>query len=130
MLKMNSMNKLVEEIKSKFEILNSSFPDSSQIILAVNNNEVHSILSYLKTLEFRQLSMISCVDWIKENKFELVYILMNWKTGVHILLSTKLDRENPVFRTITNIYPGAQYYARDIHEFFGVEFEGLSLIHI
>ena len=37
---------------------------------------------------------------------------------------TNVDRDKPVFTTITNIYPGAQYYERDVHEFFGVEFEG------
>jgi len=68
--------------------------------------------------------MLTCVDWIEENEFQLVYLLMNWELGVRLQVRTRIDRDNPVFTTVTNIYPGAKYYERDVHEFFGVEFEG------
>ncbi|MBN2258911.1 MAG: NADH-quinone oxidoreductase subunit C [Clostridiales bacterium] len=121
---MNSMNSIVDDLKGKFDIINVVFPDDMQMAVDVDKNDVHTVLSYLKTIGYKQLSLMSGVDWIKENEFEVVFIVFNWDNGIHILLRTRLDRENPVFRTITGIYPGAQYYERDIHEFFGIEFEG------
>ncbi|OPL07871.1 MAG: NADH dehydrogenase [delta proteobacterium ML8_F1] len=121
---MNSTNKLVEEIRQRFEIIDVIHPDDQQVILDIDKMHLHTLLSHLKADGFRQLSLLSAVDWIKDNIFELVYIVFNWDTGVHVLARVKLPRDNPRFRTITPIYPGAQYYERDVHEFFGIEFEG------
>ncbi|MCJ7718033.1 MAG: NADH-quinone oxidoreductase subunit C, partial [Anaerolineales bacterium] len=77
-----------------------------------------------KTIGWKQLTLLTCVDWIEENTFQLVYILFNWENGVTLQVRTKINREKPDFTTITNIFPGAQYYERDVHEFFGVNFEG------
>lgn len=121
---MNSMNKVAEELKIRFNIEDFIYPDDMQMIFDVDKDMTHTVLDYLKGSGFRQLSILTCIDWPKENVFQLVYIIFNWDTGIHVLLRTKLDRDKPEFRTITNIYPGAQYYERDVHEFFGVEFEG------
>ncbi len=124
MLKMNSMNSIYENLKSKFNILGVDYPDDMQMAIDLDEKDIHTVIVYLKSIGYTQLSMLTCVDWIKEGVFQLVYIVFNWDNGIHILVRTKLDRENPKFRTIVEIYPGAQFYERDVHEFFGVEFEG------
>jgi NADH-quinone oxidoreductase subunit C len=121
---MNSMNNLVSDLKLKFEILQVEFPIKNQFALDINSRDTHAVLSHLKAIGFKQLSLLTCVDWIKENVFQLVYIVFNWDTGIRIQVRTKIDRNNPKFLTIRNIYPGVEYYERDVHEFFGVEFEG------
>ncbi len=121
---MNSMNKLVEELKGRFTLLEVLLPDQQQLIVDIDQMHLHALLSHLKATGFRQLSLLTAVDWIEENTFQLVYIVFNWDTGIHVLVRTKLPRDKAVFRTITGIYPGAQYYERDVHEFFGVAFEG------
>ena len=125
---MSSMNKeiknLVKEIKTKFELLGEDYPKDNQAALDFNSRDIHSVLAYVKSQGFMQLSILSCVDWIKDNEFQLVFILFNWNTGIRLQVRTRIDRKNPQFNTITSIYPGAQYYERDVHEFFGVEFIG------
>jgi len=120
----NVVNALVEDIKSKFICQNIEFPMKSQVSIDLETRDVHSALTYLKSTGWRQLSLITCVDWIEEEKFQLVYLTMNWENGIVIQVRTKIDRNNPEFRSITTIYPGAAYYERDVHEFFGVTFEG------
>ncbi len=125
---MSSMNKdiknLVKEIKSKYELLGEDYPKDNQAALDFNSNEIHSVLSFVRSQGFRQLSILTCVDWIKEDKFQLVFIVFNWEMGLRLQIRTKIDRKKPKFNTVTAIYPGAQYYERDVHEFFGVEFVG------
>ncbi len=125
---MSSMNKntekIIEKVKSKFNVLNVDVPKDTQAALDFEARDLHAVLAYVKSEGFRQLSMLSCVDWIDEEKFQLVYLLFNWDEGIRLQIRIKLDRNNPKFTTATNIYPGAKYYERDIHEFFGVEFEG------
>ncbi|KLO24995.1 NADH-quinone oxidoreductase subunit C [Marinitoga sp. 1155] len=121
---MNSMNNIIENIKSKFNPENVEIIKKNQIVIDLKNEELHSVLAYLKSLGWKQLTLLTCIDWIKESKFQLVYILMNWENSITLQVRTKIDRNNPKFRTIVNIYPGAEFYERDVHEFFGVEFEG------
>ncbi|WGS64860.1 NADH-quinone oxidoreductase subunit C [Marinitoga aeolica] len=121
---MNFMNNIIEDIKSRFNPENTEIVKKNQIAIDFKNEEVHSALAYLKSQGWKQLTILTCVDWIKENKFQLVYILMNWDNSITIQVRTKIDRDNPKFRTVINIYPGAEMYERDVHEFFGVEFEG------
>ncbi|MBE0600822.1 MAG: NADH-quinone oxidoreductase subunit C, partial [Firmicutes bacterium] len=125
---MSSMNKHIESItqavKAKFSGVIVTPVRDDQAAVDVIPGELHAALAYLKAEGFRQLSMLSCVDWIGEGQFQLVYLLFDWDQGVRLQLRTRIDRETPRFTTATNIYPGAQYYERDVHEFFGVEFEG------
>ena len=118
------LNIITDEIKSRFECLNIDNPADNQAAFDFNTRDIHSVLAFAKALGFRQLSMLTCVDWIEDHKFQLVYLLFNWQTGIRLQIRTRIDRDNPRFVTITAIFPGAKYYERDVHEFFGVEFEG------
>ena len=83
----------------------------------------------LKQAGWIQLSYLSAIDWIEENEFELVYILMNWEKPVHIQIRTRVDRENPEMNSVLPIFPGAKYYEREAHEFFGIKFPGNPDFH-
>lgn len=111
-------------IKNALEPIELTEPADRQIACVVEPAEVHKALAFLKTNGFTQLSILTCVDWIDDGQLELVYVLLSWEDGIHIQLRTRIDRDKPLFSTVTNIFPGARYYEREVHEFFGVEFEG------
>ncbi len=124
---MNSMNKtetIITSLKERFKINNTEEPVRNQLAVDVDEKAFYPLLSYIKGAGWGQLTLITCIDWINVNKFQLAYTFMNWDNGVTLIVRTYLDRETPHFRTITDIYPGAAYYERDVHEFFGVTFEG------
>lgn len=123
---MNSMNnvELIKDLESRFTVLNADVLRDTQIAVDVENKDVHSVLAYLKGQGWRQLSILTNIDWIEEGKYQLVYIIFNWDNPIWVQVRTKIDRDNAKFPTITPVYPGAKYYERDVHEFFGVEFEG------
>ncbi len=123
---MNSMNnqELINDLQSRYNILNADILRDTQIAIDVENNDVHTILAFLKSQGWKQLSILTNVDWLEEGKYQLVYIIFNWDNPIWVQVRTKIDRDNAVFPTITTVYPGAKYYERDVHEFFGVKFEG------
>nr|HDM59989.1 NADH-quinone oxidoreductase subunit C [Bacillota bacterium] len=43
---------------------------------------------------------------------------------LHIILKTPLPRDEPRFKTVIGLFPNAEPYEREIHEFFGIDFEG------
>ena len=93
----NSMNDMLKKISDTLKPLKMMTPADRQIACIVSPGEVHKALAYLKSSGFTQLSILTCVDWMKENEFELVYVLMNWEDGIHVQLRTRIDREKPVF---------------------------------
>ncbi|MDD3478638.1 MAG: NADH-quinone oxidoreductase subunit C [Candidatus Izemoplasmatales bacterium] len=121
---MNNVNFVQELVHKNFTPVLEKVIDQYQVWFEVQQGDVHHLLSVLKTNGWKQLSYLSAIDWPEENKFELVYIVMNWDKPVHIQIRTKIDRENPVMDSILPIFPGAKYYERECHEFFGVKFPG------
>ncbi len=121
---MNNVEYVKELVEKRFNVLKTEVIDEYQIAFEINQDDVHKILSYLKMEGWIQLSYLSAVDWLKDNEFELVYILMNWEKRVHIQIRARINRENPEMQSIITIYPGAKYYERECHEFFGIKFPG------
>ena len=68
--------------------------------------------------------MISCVDWMGEGELELVYHLWSYEKRIHAMVKTRIARESPRFLSIIPLFQHAQTYEREIHEMFGVHFEG------
>lgn len=73
----------------------------------------------LKNVEDTQLSTITGVDL--GNEIELNYHMACDGT---VTLKTRVSREKPVTKTITDILPGANLYEREVFDLLGVVFEG------
>ncbi|NPV88003.1 NADH-quinone oxidoreductase subunit C [Coprothermobacteraceae bacterium] len=85
--------------------------------------QVEGVLSLLKP-QFRHLMFLTCVDWIEQGEFELVYGLFDWDRGESVLIKTRIPRDNPKFKSLRHIYLPLEVYEREVHEMFGVVFEG------
>jgi len=126
-------NSLQKEVKSAFRDIRVSTPDAHRLVISVKNDSVLSILRFLKDKGYEHLALVSCVDWIEEKEFELVYILSAYmqednkyseKERTNILVKTRISRETPDFFTVIPIFQTAEPYEREIHELYGIHFEG------
>jgi len=122
------MNKLLRgELESAFKKAQVNILEENRLAVTAPRDAVLSILSFLKNKGYDHLALISCVDWIEEKEFELVYILTSYseKDGKeHIILKTRILREKPEFKTAIPIFKNAEPYERELHELFGINFEG------
>ena len=127
MFTMNSMNNIerVKEIVEKVaKVRKFEQIDKFQIAFEIEKNDVHQTLSALKLTGWKQLSYLSAIDWIETSKFELVYVLFNWDEALYIQIRAMIEREAAEMNSIISIFPGAKYYEREAHEFFGIKFPG------
>lgn len=126
------MNKeLINELELTFKDIKISLSGDTRIIIKAIKEQVFTILRFLKDKGYDHLALISCVDWIERSEFELVYIvtpyLINDKEYIEkgdIHLKTTIPREKPEFKTIIPIFANAEPYERELHELFGIKFEG------
>ena len=96
-----------------------------RIRLDVPSKELPALLELLKgRAGFMHLSAISCVDWIDENEFELVYHLWSYTLSTLVSAHIRVDREPGVYLSVYDLYQPAAFYERDIHEMYGLYFEG------
>lgn len=73
---------------------------------------------------FVHLSAISCVDWPEDGQFELVYHLWSYELQLLVSVHTRIARDPGVYVSVYDIYHPAGFFERDIHEMYGVFFEG------
>ncbi|ASJ06938.1 NADH-quinone oxidoreductase subunit C [Thermococcus pacificus] len=85
------------------------------------------IVDFLRTAKahgFELLLQITAVDWPKEGEIELVYQLFSVSHGTHAMVRTRVPRDDARISSVMDIYPVAETYERDAHEFYKVVFEG------
>jgi len=126
MSKLKKENKILEKLNDVFEI-EGVVKREKRVSIKTDKKNVSSILLFLKNQKgYIHLNHISCVDWIEEGQFELVYIVWNPKNKLTVMVHTRIDRENPEMENIDTIWDQANTYEREFREMFGIKFPGLK----
>ncbi len=74
---------------------------------------------------FSFISDVTCVDWYpSEPRFEVVYHLLSIAKKERVRLKVRLDGESPVVDSVTSVWPGANYFEREVFDLFGIRFNG------
>lgn len=120
-----------QKLESTFKDIKIAVIEANRMIVTAEKQSIPAILRFLKEAGFEHLALISAIDYIEDNEFELCYILTCYiqepdslGRDLHIILKVRLPRENPNFQTIIGIYPNAEPYERELYELFGINFEG------
>ena len=122
---MNGEMEILEKVKRAFgDRIETAPKRERQAEIRVPLELLHPLIGYLKAQGFGHLATISCVDWIEGGEFELVYHLWSYERRFHLLVKTRIDRENPTVETIIPIFRIAETYERELHEMFGIDFPG------
>ncbi|KUH33639.1 NADH dehydrogenase [Thermococcus celericrescens] len=115
--------KLVAEVLEKAPYAEGNVRRERRVEFKVPADRIKEFLE-LASEKFEMLIQISVVDWLKEGEFELVYQLWSVSESVHAFVRTRIPRENAKMPTVMDIWPVAETYEREAHEFFGIIFEG------
>jgi len=115
--------KLVSAILEKAPYAEGSVRRRKRVEFKVPAERIREFLE-IASEKFEMLMQISTVDWLKENEFELVYQLWGVSEGVHAFVRTRIPRDDPRVPTVRDIWPVAETYERESHEFFGIIYEG------
>jgi NADH-quinone oxidoreductase subunit C len=102
--------------------------DRDEMTIYVPREMIRQAAALLKdnpACPFNYLSDITCVDWHpSEPRFEVIYHFLSIPHKERVRLKVRLSGENPALDSLTSIWPGANYFEREVFDLFGVRFNG------
>ena len=115
----NVLDTVVDKHSYKLEFKNGLY----QIIL--NQPILIKVINVLKeseNLKFNQFIDLTAVDYPdKKNRFQMVYILLSIEFNLRIIIKFFINEHESV-DSITNFFPAANWYEREVWDLFGIAF--------
>ena len=126
----------LEQLKSHAEVacLNASNAaaiegakfDRSELSIYVERAALRGACAVLKddpALQYDSLADITCVDWTpREPRFDVIYHLFSTVTKKRVRLKVRLSGDDPAVDSLTSMWPGANFFEREVFDLFGVRF--------
>jgi NADH-quinone oxidoreductase subunit C len=120
----------IEAVQSKFPqtiVEKAEFRNEHTLVLALDG--LVAVCTYLKQdLQYDFLETVTAVDWPERvPRFDLVYQLLSLPHQCFLRLKVRVGQRreaHPAVPTVTSVWPGANWYEREIYDLFGITFTG------
>ena len=108
-------------------------PICDMLTLQVAENRLKDVLRYLKTEaapKYQRLDDLTAIDESARRQpqnypdYTMVYHLLSFDSASRLRLKVPLQGQDPVTRSITDIWPSANWYEREVFDLMGIRFEG------
>jgi len=119
------MKELINKLSEAFEVTDVDSPRPALTFVTTPKELAISLVTHLRDYEgFSHFVMMSCVDWIEDGKFQLLYLLHNPETKTDLGVKTFIDRENAEMVSAHHLWKQVWTYQRELKEAFGIDFPG------
>jgi NADH-quinone oxidoreductase subunit C/D len=135
---MSDSSSITAVLKAKFgdtSIVSEQSTADNILTIWVDEKKLKDILKFLKneiSLPYKMLYDLCAIDERKRAKrngqpasdFTVVYHLTSFERNEDIRIKTALNGEYPSITSITDIWPNANWYEREVFDMFGITFTG------
>ncbi|MBN3035564.1 MAG: NADH-quinone oxidoreductase subunit C [Bacteroidales bacterium] len=119
------MEQLLDRIIAGFEAADIEKRKDGQVFFTVPKPKVLPLINHLKMFEgFRNLILMTAVDWIEDNQFQITYLLNNPDTKTDLGIRTFIGRDGEGMDSIHELWGHAATFQREMKEMFGIGFPG------
>ena len=95
-----------------------------EVVMQVRPDRNLEVAQALSDMGLEYLNCLSGVDWIAQNRLEVVYNISSLSHPVKVEMKVFLSRDDPRVRTVVPIWTSANWHERETYDLFGVVFEG------
>jgi len=115
---------ILQSLKTKFGV-EGEVQRIRRVWVSIGKEQVLEVSGWIKEQGFEHLSSISVTDWVEDGSYELTYHLWSPRDKVVVTLRTRISREDPSIASVMPVWDrSAWIHERELHEMFGVKFEG------
>lgn len=119
------MRTLYARLKSRFPLDAWHEQRPNLAFLTVTPAQLRPLLHHLQTEEgFSHLVLLTAVDWLEQERFQLTYLVNNRRQGWDLGLRVLIPRDGASMDSIHDLWPTAATYQRELREMFGIQFPG------
>jgi NADH-quinone oxidoreductase subunit C len=106
------------------EALTDAKFDFNELTLTISSEHLRAACATLQAAAYNFFEDMTAVDWFPASpRFQLSYHLVSHAYKERIRLRVLLEDADPAIDSITPVWPGADYYEREVFDLFGIRFE-------
>ena len=110
-------------LKSNPKALTDARFDFGELTLTISPSEIRSACLTAQAAGYNFFEDLTAVDWFPASpRFQLSYHLLSHALKDRIRLRVLLDEADPSIDSIVPIWPGANFYEREVFDLFGIRF--------
>jgi NADH-quinone oxidoreductase subunit C len=114
---------VLEQLKQRFgDAIAEGEVKGVEVRITVKPERNWAVCRLLRDIGFEYLNCVSGADWMSH--LEVVYDISSLQHPNKVHMRVPVNREDPVVRTVTNIWRGANWHERECFDLFGVRFDG------
>jgi NADH-quinone oxidoreductase subunit C len=99
--------------------------DRGELTLTIAPENILGAAAAVKAAGYNAFEDVTAVDWFPSSpRFQVSYHIVSHARKERIRLRVMLPAEDPTVETVTSVWPGANYYEREVFDLFGIRFEG------
>jgi NADH-quinone oxidoreductase subunit C len=99
--------------------------DRGELTLTIAAEHIRGAAAAVKAAGYNAFEDVTAVDWFPSSpRFQVSYHILSHAHKERIRLRVMLPAEDPSVETVTSVWPGANYYEREVFDLFGIQFEG------
>ncbi len=99
--------------------------DRGELTLTIAAEEIRSACATVKAAGYNFFEDLAAVDWFPASpRFRLSYAILSHRLKERIRLSVPLEEADAAVESITPVWPGANYFEREVFDLFGIRFDG------
>jgi len=124
------MENIIKEISKRFEISDIIHRKGKLSFLTCKKEQAISLVTHMKDIQgYTHLVLLSAVDWIEDNLFQITYILNNPTEKNDIGIRVFIDREEAEMDSAHHLWQQVATYQRELKEMYGINFPGSPRIN-
>lgn len=101
--------------------------DRNELTIWVDRIALRAVCQELRNnpqLQYVALADLTCVDWYpREPRFEVIYQLFSIANKKYLRLKVRLSGSDANIDSLMPIWPGANFFEREVFDLFGVRFD-------
>ena len=119
---MNLESKLREQIGDK--LLDYNMPVDNRLFIKVDPSVIKDAAKIVRDAGYDMPISAGATDYIKENRFEVFWVLWSTTHKKVLILKTDINREEPEVESLVDIWKGVQKFERETWELMGINYKG------
>jgi NADH-quinone oxidoreductase subunit C len=123
-LKAHAENRAVASLLTSLPdaVLDAKF-DRDELTLTIAKDQIRAAASVVQQAGYNFLVDVTCVDWYpSEPRFHVVYHILSHSLKHRVRLVAPVESIDPSIDSITQVWPSANFYEREVWDLFGVRF--------